>query len=203
MNRFNVYLLLVAFFVTIAGCRKSLNPADYYAWNNKPNNPLSKWHKGKYYNFNAVYRPIDFMALSQLNGEQLSKEKMIELQQGLFCCRHFKISIQSKDTSDVLKYKLRTTDEYYERIKYLSNDITNHLFLIEGKDTLPCTFSHYERAYKLKSSATVMAFFERKKSGQSEQIPMKLILTTGGFNPSNLVFEYNENELKNIPNLTL
>lgn len=196
-----MYFLFIVTTVIATGCRKSLKAAEYYSWNNQKSNPLSKWHKGKYYNFNVVYRPINFMALSQLNGEELTEAKMKETRQGLLCCRHFKISIQSKDTSDVLKYKLRTKEEYFERIKYLSNDIANHLFLIEGKDTLQCTFSHYERSYKLNSSATVMAFFERKKSGQSEEIPMKLILTTGGFNPSNLEFKFNENELKNIPNL--
>jgi hypothetical protein len=201
MKHLILYLILISSSILLIGCGKSLKTADYFNWNNQPNSPLIKNNLGKYYTISATFRPIDFMALSQLNGEEITEKKMNDTKSGLTCCRHFKINIQAKDSSDVLTYKLRSKDEYYERIKYLSNDISNHLYLIDGKDTLSCTFSHYERTYKMKSSATVMAFFERKKSNLPENIPMKLLLTTGGFNPNTLEFKFNETELNNIPQL--
>jgi hypothetical protein len=185
----------------IINCTERLKPADYFNWNNQPNSPLIKNNLGKYYTISATFRPIDFMAISQLNGEVITDKKLNETKTGLTCCRHFKINIQAKDSSDVLTYKLRNKEEYYERVKYLSTDISSHLYLIEGTDTLPCTFSHYERTYKMKASANVMAFFERKKVNLPENQPMKLLLTTGGFNPNTLEFKFNETELNNIPQL--
>jgi hypothetical protein len=183
------------------GCKRQLKPAEYYAWNNSKNTSIIKTHKDKYYNFQVAFRPIDFMALSQLNGEKLTAKNFEVAKKGLVCCRHFKIDVQTKDTSDVLMYKLRSKEEYYERIKYLSTDISSHLYLIEGTDTLPCTFAHYERTYKMKSSATVMAFFERKDPDLSETTPMKMLITRGGFNPATLEFTFTEKDLNNIPKL--
>lgn len=188
--------------ILLMGCRKSLNPSQYYTWNNDKKGVLSKWIFDKYYNFNVTYRPIDFMALSGLNGEQLTNSKFKESKKGFLCCRHFMIKIYAKDTSDVLKYKIRSEQEYYDRVRYLSSEIGNYLKLVDGNDTLNCTFFHYERTYKMQSFATVMAFFERKRMEDSEEKPMKLILKTGGFNPKDMAFNFTENDLKQIPNLS-
>lgn len=190
------------FLVCFSGCKKSLKPADYYQWSNNPKNVLSKWQYLKYYNFNVVYRPLDFMALSQLKGEKLSFDAFKEARKGFECCRHFMIKIYAKDTSDVLRYKLQTPEEYYERVRYLSSEMGKYLTLVEGNDTLACSFFHYERTYKMQPYATVMAFFERKQSKANESKSMRLLLDRGGFNPDKLEFNFTEKELEQIPQLS-
>ena len=187
----------------LLSCKGSLKPEEYYRWNNRSKSVLKKTISLKHYRFDITFRPKEFMALAQLNGEKLTRSTISQSLKGFECCRHFKIQISSKDSSDVLKYKLRSNDEYSARIKYLSNDIQQHLFLVENKDTLPCTFILYERTFKMKPDATVMAFFERKSNNQSEQIPMELIITRGGFNPDKLSFKYSQKDLNTIPKLSI
>lgn len=194
---------LTSCFLIFSSCKGSLNPSEYFKWNNRPNSEINKVAVLKHYCFDVTYRPIDFMALAQLNGEKLDETAFKKSRKGFECCRHFKILISSKDSSDVLKYKLRNKEEYFERIKYLSNDIQQHLFLIENKDTLPCTYVHYERTYKMKAGATVMAFFERKTNNDSETKPMQLFITRGGFNPDKLTFDFSKEDLNTIPKLSL
>lgn len=194
-------LIVMGLIMIISACKRSLKPSEYYKWNNNENNTVSVWKKEKHYNFNVIFRPKEFMALAQLNGEKLTNRAFKKALSGFECCRHFAIKIYAKDTTDVLKYKLRSQEEYFERIKYLSSEIGNHLKLVEGNDTLSCTFAHYERTFKMQPHATVMAFFERKNPNKSESTPMKLILSRGGFNPTALIFDFTEKQLKTIPNL--
>lgn len=195
MNVFCVTLL--------TSCTNSIGPKEYFQWNNDPKCILTKKVALKHYHIDVTYRPIDFMALAQLNGEKLTSSAFVNARKGFECCRHFKIEIKAKDSSDVLKYKLRNKEEYYERIKYLSNDIQQHLFLIEGNDTLACTFIHYEKTFKMKAGATVLAFFERNENNKSEKLPMQLFITRGGFNPDKLTYVFEENVLNKIPQLSL
>lgn len=205
MKRIGLIFLIAIMFciVIIAFIRKSgVSPTYYYSWNNSKQSTVSKWINSSAFLFNANYRPKEFMALSELNGEQLTNSTFNKALKNYECCEHILLKIFSKDTvSEALSYKMTDKAEYYERIRFLNSEFGSKTILIDGKDTLPCTFYLYERTYKLQPFISVNLIYEKKHKTRNKQ--MKLLIEPTLFNAQAVEITFNKDELSQIPQLKI
>lgn len=92
--------------------------------------------------FSALLKPIEYIkANEKLKG---NTEKSLEEDD----LQYFDLRITVKDFSmEFLKYNLYEASDYPKRVAYCSFEMQNDIYLIDGKDTLPCVFYHFERAF--------------------------------------------------------
>jgi hypothetical protein len=151
---------------------------------------------------NLNYRTNEFMALSELNGEEVDAQKLDKALKNYACCEHFLLRIFSNDTiSEALSYKIINEQEYYERIRFLSSDFGSKTYLIDGKDTLSCTFHHFERTYKMKPYISLNLIYEKKSTNRYNK--MTLVIEPTIFNSSVIRFDLNESMLEKLPKLKI
>ena len=166
---------------------RKLTPENYFNWFNSSQCTVSSWKQSDFMIMNLNYRTNEYMALSELNGETVSEVNFKAALKNYNCCEHFLLKIFASDTiSEALSYKIINEQEYYERIRFLSSDFGSKVVLVDGSDTLPCTFHHFERTYKMKPYISVNLIFEKKRQIKNK---MSLIIYPTPFNNSEIKFE--------------
>lgn len=180
----------------------ALKPSDYFNWFNSKICSVSKWEKSDPMLFNVIYHSEDYMVLSELNGEAINDEKVKTSRKNYKCCEHFLLKIFSDDTvSEALSYKISNEQQYYDRIQYLNAEFGSRTYLIHGKDTLKCTFYHFERTYKMRPYISMNLIYEKKNINKIE--PMVLVIEPTIFNQKQIRINFEKNDLDQIPKLKL
>lgn len=80
------------------------------------------------------------------------------------------IQIKNSSGTSPLLYNLKDEVEYGGRVNYFSSGIQRDLSLLQGSDTLSCSFVHWERSFTSKPILTVTAIF----NSESNLEPFKL-----------------------------
>lgn len=94
--------------------------------------------------FSALLKPIDFI---KANEKIKSSPSKITDGDDL---QYFDLRITVKDFGmEFLKYNLSDVSDYPQRVDYCSFEMQNDIYLIDGNDTLPCVYYHFERAYNV------------------------------------------------------
>ena len=70
--------------------------------------------------------------------------------------------------------------------------------LLDGKDTVPCDLYHFERAYDVSPSATILLGFTASKKTKNDKT---LIIYDRTFNKGTVKFLFKASELNNKPKL--
>ncbi len=87
-------------------------------------------------NLTTVNEPlIDFKALSDFDSNN-----------GGFNQIFLRIQLLNSGT-DILKYGINTPAEHQSRLNYYRTEFKNDVFILSGKDTVPCYDLHAERLY--------------------------------------------------------
>lgn len=181
---------------------KRLKPADYFKWFQAKDCPVSIWQQSDEMLFNLNYRSKEYMALTELNGEEFTEEKFNTSLENYNCCDHFLLKIFAGDTiSEALSYKIRQEGDYYERVRFLTTEFGSNTYLIDGDDTLNCTFSHFERTFKMRPYISMNLIFEKKKL--TKDAKKILVIEPTIFNSKELRFEIDKNTLSKLPELKL
>ena len=95
-------------------------------------------------NFSLLRKPKDYIkALKQLkSNEEVNLEKD-DLQ-------YFDLRIKVDHFNmEFMKYNLPSSNDYGTRVSYYAFEFQKKIFLIDGKDTLPCVLYHFERTYDI------------------------------------------------------
>lgn len=94
--------------------------------------------------FSALLKPIDFIkANEKLKASSARISDSDDLQ-------YFDFRISVNDFNmEFLKYDLANASDYPQRVNYCSFGMQNDIYLVDGNDTLPCVFYHFERAYNV------------------------------------------------------
>lgn len=180
---------------------RKLTPENYFNWFNSSQCTVSSWKQSDFMIMNLNYRTNEYMALAELNGETVSDMNFEAALKNYKCCEHFLLKIFASDTtSEALSFKIINEQEYYERIRFLSSDFGSKVVLVDGSDTLPCTFHHFERTYKMKPYISVNLIFEKKRQIKNK---MSLIIYPTPFNNSEIKFEISGSMLSDIPKLKI
>lgn len=146
-----------------SGSVQKLEPAAYVNWVESDDNGLKVSKAIGDFTFTALYKPLEYLALSELRDSITKKavEDKVSEYEGM---QYFTFRISAKDQQkELLKVNIKSDNEYYNRIEYFSFKMQNDLKLIDGKDTLNCILFHFERVYGLAPFATFVVGFPLTK----------------------------------------
>ncbi len=117
-------------------------PEKLVAYVNSSDNGYYKEKEIDEIKFSALLKPIEYIkANEKLKGNNEKGLAEDDLQ-------YFDLRITVKDFSmEFLKYNLYEASDYPKRVSYCSFEMQNDIYLIDGMDTLPCVFFHFERAF--------------------------------------------------------
>lgn len=98
------------------------------------------------FNFHCTFIPsFHFLKRSELTGQEL-----LEAQQEYATNSSFLLELGVKHYHDeMLKYKIQSADDYYQRIEYYSFKAASDILLMTEDDTINCGHYHFERSYGL------------------------------------------------------
>jgi hypothetical protein len=102
-------------------------------------------------------------------------------------------------STELLKYKNTSAQQYSDRVNYFAFGMQNDIALVDGNDTLHCDLYHYERAYDVAPSATMLLGFAKKNG--SDRKDKTLIFYDRTFNKGMLKFKFAASTLYNKPKL--
>ncbi|MBX7204101.1 MAG: hypothetical protein K1X81_01630 [Bacteroidia bacterium] len=148
---------------------------EYFNWVRKPENGLEVSKKLGIFEYTLRYKPVLYEVLftagrTKWNNRRLINERVKDLSSQQFFL--FTIKVPTNEATELLKINLTSEEEYKERVNYCSFHIQEDLFLVDGNDTLPCSFAHFERAY---NNASLLQFSLAFPS-RSQQVNNKIFI---------------------------
>ena len=154
--------------------------------------------------FTLQYKPSDYILLKENNLATLDMNKWEKEKKEIEGLIQLNLKIESKDSNkEMLQIGATSVQEYTERIQYFSYDAQKDIFLIDGKDTLPCILYHFERSYNLAPySNLVLGFKSSKKFGEDQQDKI-ISFDDQALRQGKINFIIKATNLKNIPSLKL
>ncbi len=228
MNRISTYIIVCTFAI-FSGCDKNkaekqtgtkenkgffeklfsskkeipekLKPIEYINWCENQENELKQSKQIGDFTFSAFYQPLDYLAIKELNKEELMNsknfsEKVKEYGEMTYCS--FRME-NSKANSELLKTDLSSDQQYYGRLEYMSFKMQEDFKLIQGKDTLPCSMYHFERIYNLAPYATFVLGFPKTNSKED----IKLWFHDKVFNNGIVILNFKTESVHNLPKLEI
>lgn len=94
--------------------------------------------------FSLLRKPKDYIiALKQMKSNETVNLENDDLQ-------YFDLRIEIDHFNmEFMKYNLPNAHDYDNRVSYYAFEFQKKIFLIDGKDTLPCVLYHFERTYDI------------------------------------------------------
>lgn len=146
----------------ILSCNNSVLKDDYTNWIEDQDNGLLKTKEISDFNYVIQYKPVEYI-LEKKQKDSLLKSDFDNL-------HYIDLELSHKKFPEYLKIDLQNNEEYYHRLKYYSFEIQNDVNLIDGKDTLKCVFSHFERTYGITPYVKIVMAFEKQNETSSHLI---------------------------------
>ena len=150
--RIPAWMAILAGLIFIGGCSsvESLQPDQYVRWVENEENGLRTSKSIGNFNFTLQYKPIEYVVVKEEREPRLKKEVLKRRKEELKGMQYFTLKMESKDgRTEALKNGITEPNEYYSRLEYFTTWVNADIKLVEGKDTLPCVLSHFERNYGL------------------------------------------------------
>jgi len=162
MNRTITCILILCLF---SGCiKRKLEPGEYVRYIKNPKKGIFVEKTIGEYVFGLQYKPLDYVALLEQRGDSVLNNKDFKAdKEKMKNSQHFTFTIRTREGKSVLKQDIVDEKELYDRINYFSYVMQEDFKLVEGKDTLKCTFYHFERTYDLSPYLTFIVEFEQSK----------------------------------------
>jgi hypothetical protein len=121
---------------------------DYVAYVESPQNGLSVVKEIDDMVYTLQYKPLEYVVALEKLQDTISKTAMEKRISELKDMQYFTLKMEAKNNyTELLKYKLQSQEEYYERVEYFSFLMQKEVYLKEGKDSIPCALFHFERNY--------------------------------------------------------
>jgi hypothetical protein len=144
--------------------------------------------------YSALLKPIDYIRATEklkANPEEVADDDDLQY-------FDFRITVKNFNM-EFLKYNLSEPNEYAHRISYCAYDMNKDIFLIDGKDTLPCVFYHFERAFDITPFGHFILAFKptNKKSVRAKT----LIYYDNLFNKGIIKMTFLPDDLIKVPKL--
>lgn len=138
--------MVVLFLLSGFSCNHpdALAPKPYLAWIKKHHKKLIAKQELEGISYALTYRPVDLLVLSEL-GDRPSQSDFFQLRKEYQDLQYFTLRIQGNQ--DMMKYGIRSEDDYYQRLDYFAFYAQQDIQLIIAQDTLPCAMYHFERNY--------------------------------------------------------
>lgn len=203
MKRYIVIsFLLIIISASCGNGRKTLSPQQYLSWAKKSQKDLQKIKEINGYRFTAKFQPAELLVLR--NKEALKSQDALDstkkIQDGII---NIVMDIGSvNNQQSLLRANLSNEEEYYSRMYYYTTEVQNDVYLVEGNDTLPCIFYHFEQTFNITPVNSMIMEFKRINS-QSAYQDICLVYEDRILNTGIVKFMYKNSFLNNLPQLKL
>lgn len=179
---------------------EALDPAAYVRWMKDEDNGFRNEKTIGDLTFSAQYKTPEYITCMELHGMPCMDSVLKKNRSGLSDMQYYDLKILLADGSgELLKYKLSSSGQYNERVNYFAFGMQQDISLVDGKDTLPCALYHFERAYDVMPSATIVLGFSKKNGRDTND--KTLLVDDRTFNKGMLKFKFAAAELNNKPKL--
>lgn len=197
-----LYIIVLLFFLSCNGGVKVLTPEQYQIWVKKSENKLVRIKEINGFRFTTKFKPNELLILQspELLNSQSSIDSVMEIQRGVV---NFVMDIGSIDgQQSLLRANIVSEEDYYQRLFYYTNEVQKDLYLVEGQDTLPCAFYHFEQTYNLSPVNSLIMEFQRKEASSAYK-DLHLIYDDRVLNTGIMKFQFEKSFLNNLPQLKL
>lgn len=180
---------------------KKLPVDQFVTWVADKDNKLIKDKTISDINYQLGYLPPEYLAYTELKGEEYGQEKFDAVKKHYLGMTYFKLRITVKNgNGEALKYELRSAQQYNDRISYLSFRMQKDIYLVQGKDTVYPDLYHFERVFDLAPYVDVMLAFENTKFKPENEFTINY--ADGLFNKGNIKYVYKNNQLIDLPKIS-
>jgi hypothetical protein len=182
---------------------EQLSPETYLNYVSDPKNGLFVVKRLNQLEFSVFYKPCEYVAMQNLLGEPFQKEKFLNELEDVKDMQYYTIKIACPNFSgELLKYNLKSMEEYEARVNYYSFQMQNDIKLIEGRDTLKCELFHFERNYGVAPGLSFVLGFNKPKS-EIEIYNKVISIEDKVFNNGLVNIVVKKEDLKEVPALKL
>jgi len=128
-------------------------------WVNKNEN-TSRTKKLGDFEFSLKRLSPDVMALQELQGNTSDAKAYEEAKSHYTGLTYYRLNISNNNYHrELLKYNLKSSEEYNDRVMYCSFQINRDLYMTNGNDTVPCALHEFERSFNLESGLNFVIAF--------------------------------------------
>lgn len=112
--------------------------------------------------YNLLYKPVEYVMLRELREDIGEEGKWEEMKAEYSKYEYYTFEIDIDEfNEEILKYNLKSEEEYAERVNYYAFKFQNDLKLVQDKDTLACSGFHFERNYGLSPKVRFLLSFKK------------------------------------------
>jgi hypothetical protein len=191
----------------IMGCRKAELDIDAYAaWVEDPGNGLRQEKKIGSFIYTIQYTPVDYMLMSELGKEKVSKEDIPGRRKEIEGMQYIGMRLSSDGPGDVMMVGAASDQDYMKRVNYFAYEAQNDIQLLDGNDTLPCRLFHYTQNYGIAPHADFIMAFERPEEElvQNSARHDKVLIITDKILGNGIVkFTITKDNINNSPSLMI
>ncbi|HLP11685.1 MAG TPA: hypothetical protein VK177_07090 [Flavobacteriales bacterium] len=178
-----------------------LSAREFAEWKKNETQLLSQ-KKTEDITFTICYQPAEWLALKSL-GKSASSELVNRETSNYQDLMYFTLRMQlNTEQTELLKFRCTGSHNYQERVNYYSFKVQNDIGLvIDSKDTLPCSISHFERAYTITNYTDIMLGFSMKELNKlaPEWKTVTVLFNDRIFENAIIPFSFERKQLSNTP----
>lgn len=186
--------------LSLSNTKTKLPLEQFVKWVGKEDNDLSKTKEISEMAYHLSYMPKECMAYMELKNKTYSEDELQKILSYYNEMTYFNFRIEfKKGQGELLKYNLKSPQQYTERINYVSFEMQKDFYLVQGKDTLLPGLYHFERTFDVAPFTTVMLAFDNKKFNPSDEFT--IVYNDKLFNKGFIKYNYKPKQLIDLPNL--
>lgn len=178
-----------------------VSPQQFGHWYEKNKEKLAVKKEINDMTYSVQYVPYEYLVIKNLNKTNSLSADSVIARIGTVKEQYFTMRIGLVNSSKyLLYYNLGSNSTYDQRVYYYSFSVKNDLMLVEGKDTLRCIDSHFERTFGLTPYITLDLIFPIRPSAQRNE-NIQFIFNDIVFNNGRIKLIIPKEELRKIPKL--
>lgn len=165
-NTIQIIFFVCSFFLFgCSGKDKEIIPLEYVKYVEDEDNALKISKEIGDVVYTLQYKPVDYLIALEQKKNIIDINEYTKRKVELDGMEYFTLELKSKENNiEVMNIGALDKNEYNERIQYASYDLQNDIYLLIGKDTIPCGLYHFEQKYGLGNSVKILVGFEKLKT---------------------------------------
>jgi hypothetical protein len=180
---------------------EKLGLKEFLSWYRSADYRLNRFYKVAELEYSMNYVPAECMSFIELRREKYDYKRFCEAKVSYESMLYFNLKIEVKEgRNELLKYKLERPQDYEARIKYISFDMQNDIYAIQGKDTIYTGLYQFERIFDVAPYSNVMLAFDGKALNPNEELT--IVYNDRLFNNGFIKFHYKKEQLTDLPIVT-
>lgn len=195
----NILTLLLLAMLAACG-RGTSSPGAYLQWVENEANGLRQTRTIGDIKVSLQYKPVDYIVAAEQKTSVLDKPvktRRNELEGAYYFSLRYALS--NGKVKDIMRYDLADEAEYQDRMNYFSFGLQNDIFLVAGKDTLPCVLYNNTRSYGLSPFMDAVIAFPRT---HKENDDLQLVVNDHVFGSGPLKFTISKSDIESTPTIS-